>query len=147
VRAVLAHETAHVEQRHDLVVLPFVALGATFPRLEGVRAAQQQVALLVEMLADDRATRTHSPAVLARALHKVGAAQVPVGAAGVTGPGPSAAVPAQTDAVLRRACRLVSPPPPLSVAGRAVVVLGTAGVLLLPVLGIVGPDLSRLVAG
>jgi hypothetical protein len=90
--------------------------------------------------------RTHSPAVLARALHKVGAAQVPVGATGVAGPVP--APPAsEADAVLRRACRLVSPPPLLSPAGRAAVVLGTAGVLLLPVLGIVGPDLSRLVAG
>ncbi len=34
VRAVLAHESAHLDQRHDLVVLPFVALRATFPWLQ-----------------------------------------------------------------------------------------------------------------
>ena len=44
VEAVLAHEQAHLRQRHDLVVLPFVALGATFPRLRGVLLAQEQVA-------------------------------------------------------------------------------------------------------
>ena len=65
-RAVLAHERAHVEQRHDLVVLPFAAFGTTFPWLPAVRSAQAQVALLVEMLADDRAARSHPPEVLAR---------------------------------------------------------------------------------
>jgi Zn-dependent protease with chaperone function len=54
-RAVLAHERAHLDQRHDLVVLPFVALGATFPRLRAVRTARAAVAQLVEVLADDRA--------------------------------------------------------------------------------------------
>jgi Zn-dependent protease with chaperone function len=66
-RAVLAHENAHVDQRHDLVVLPFVALGATFPRLRGVRTARAAVAQLVEVLADDRAARRHDRAALARA--------------------------------------------------------------------------------
>ena len=139
VRAVLAHETAHVEQRHDLVVLPFVALGATFPRLSGVRVAQQQVALLVEMLADDRAVRRHSPAVLARALYKVGGAQLPVGMGGV-GTGGSLAAGA---GVLPRAARLVCPPAPLGTVAWASVVLATAVILLLPVLGLVLPDLVR----
>jgi hypothetical protein len=40
-----------------LVVLPFVALRATFPGLRGVRTAVAEVGLLVEMLADDRAAR------------------------------------------------------------------------------------------
>jgi Zn-dependent protease with chaperone function len=85
VRAVLAHEDAHVVQRHDLVVLPFAAFGATFPRLRPVRTASEQVALLVEMLADDRAVRAHPPQVLARALVKVGTASVPGGGLGATG--------------------------------------------------------------
>lgn len=133
VRAVLAHETAHVEQRHDLVVLPFVALGATFPRLPAVRTAQEQVALLVEMLADDRAARRHPPAVLARALCKVGAAQVPGGGLGVS---------ASADGVLQRASRLVTPPAPLSRPGRALVVLAAGLVLLVPVLGVLLPALT-----
>lgn len=133
VRAVLAHETAHVEQRHDLVVLPFVALGATFPRLPAVRTAAAQVALLIEMLADDRATRRHPPAVLARALCTVGAAQVPDGGVGVA---------ASTDGVLSRAHRLLSPPVPLGAAARAAVVLAAGLVLLAPVLGVVLPVLG-----
>lgn len=131
VRAVLAHESAHVEQRHDLVLLPFVALGATFPLLPAARTAQEQVALLVEMLADDRAARRHPPQVLARALCKVGTAGVvPSGALGVA---------TSTEGVLRRAARLAVPPVPLPVAARTAVLLAAAAVLLLPVLGLVLP--------
>ena len=142
VRAVLAHEAAHVDQRHDLVVLPFVALGTTFPRLRPVRTAQEQVALLVEMLADDRAVREHPAPVLARALYKVGAASVPSGGLGVGGPhadvdlgeprGPGADV-------LLRAQRLVCPPPRLGPAALTAVTLGTVLVLALPALGLLLP--------
>jgi len=128
VRAVLAHETAHVDQRHDLVVLPFVALGATFPRLAGVRLARQQVALLIEMLADDRAVRRYPRAVLARALYKVGAAQVPAGGLGAGG-----------DGVLLRAQRLVTPPASLGGVSRTAVVLVAGLVLALPMLGLLLP--------
>lgn len=133
VRAVLSHETAHVDQRHDLVVLPFVALCAAFPRLSTAGTAQAQVALLVEMLADDRATREHPPAVLARALYKVGAARVPDGGVGAA---------SSPDGVLTRASRLVSPPDPLPAAGRALVVMAALMVLLVPVLGVLLPALT-----
>lgn len=127
-QAVLAHEAAHVEQRHDLVVLPFVALGATFPRLHGVRVAREQVALLVEMLADDRAVRQHPRRVLARALYKVGGSVVPDGALG-----------AVTDGVLLRAQRLVGPPEGLSRLARTSTALATLLVLSLPALGLLLP--------
>ena len=133
VRAVLSHETAHVDQRHDLVVLPFVALCQAFPRLRTVSTAQAQVALLVEMLADDRATREHPPAVLARALCKVGAARVPDGGVGAA---------SSSDGVLTRASRLASPADPLPAAGRALVVMAAVMVLLVPVLGVVLPALA-----
>ena len=128
VRAVLAHERAHIEQRHDLVVLPFVALGRAFPHLTGVRVAQQAVALLIEMLADDRAVRHHPRAVLARALYKVGTAQAPAGGLGAAG-----------DGVLLRAQRLVGPPAVLGAMARTAVILATALVLALPVLGLLVP--------
>ena len=128
VRAVLAHEDAHVVQRHDLVVLPFAAFGTTFPRLRPVRTASEQVALLVEMLADDRAARLHPPEVLARALYKVGTASVPSGGLGAT-----------ADGVLLRAQRLVSPPPALRWAELAAVAAGAAAVLALPALGLLLP--------
>ena len=127
-RAVLDHELAHVVQRHDLVVLPFVALRATFPRLPAVCAAVEQVALLVEMLADDRAARRHDRGVLARALSKVGGAQAPAGGLGAT-----------TSGVLLRAARLLHPAPPLPHPGRLAVVLAALAVALLPVAGVIVP--------
>jgi Zn-dependent protease with chaperone function len=129
-RAVLDHELAHITARHDLVVLPFVALGATFPRLTAVRVAREQVALLVEMLADDRAVRRHDGRVLARALCKVGTAQAPAGGLGSGGSG-----------VLLRADRLLDPPPPLTRLGLAAVLLGVLLVLALPVAGVLLPRL------
>ncbi|SMD25247.1 M56 family metallopeptidase [Lentzea albidocapillata] len=73
--AVLAHEHSHARERHDLVLLPFVALRRCAPR------AADAVALLVEMRADDRACRDHSPEVLASALHRFTAGP-PAGALG-----------------------------------------------------------------
>ena len=55
--AVLAHERAHLRERHDLVLLPFTALRRAFPRSAMCAEAHRAVALLVEMLADDRALR------------------------------------------------------------------------------------------
>lgn len=125
VEAVLAHERAHLTQRHDLVVLPFVALGATFPQLPAVRTAQAEVALLVEMLADDVAARRHDRAVLASALGKVGAGGVPTGGLGAT-----------ETAVERRRKRLLRPPEPLTRAAALAVHAAIVGVLLLPVAGV-----------
>ncbi len=127
VRAVLDHELAHVVQRHDLVVLPFVALSSTFPQLPAVRRAEGSVSLLVEMLADDRAGRWHDPRVLARALCKVGTAQAPAGGLGAGG------------GVLLRARRLADPPPPLSRPALAAALLGALVVAALPGLGLLLP--------
>src|SRR6202041_1476421 len=55
--AVLAHERAHLRARHDLVLIPFTSLRPALPRSAGSAQAHQTVALLVEMMADDRALR------------------------------------------------------------------------------------------
>ena len=128
VAAVLAHERAHLTARHDLVILPFVALGATFPRLPAVRTARLQVALLVEMLADDRAVRRHDREVLARALYKVGTGAVPVGGLAAGGAD-----------VLVRATRLLEPPPPLSRLAATAVLAAVLGVASLPLVGLLLP--------
>ena len=128
VEAVLAHERAHVDQRHDLVVLPFTALRATLPGLPSVCAASDEVALLVEMLADDRAARRHDRATLARALYKVGTGQVPDGGLGAGDRG-----------VLLRAGRLLEPPPALSLGGRLLVLTAAAYAAALPPLGLLVP--------
>ena len=131
VRAVLAHEEAHVDQRHDLVVLPFVALRATFPQLRSVGTAVAEVALLVEALADDRAVRMHDRAVLARALYKVGTSGAPAGG-----------LPAAATAVLVRAQRLLEPQEPLGLPARLAVVAATALALLPVPLGLLLPLLA-----
>ena len=58
--AVVAHERAHAHGHHDLVIQPFVAWRTTFPFLPAASAALAAVDLLVEMLADDTASR-HCP--------------------------------------------------------------------------------------
>lgn len=151
-RAVLAHEAAHLEQRHDLVVLPFVALGATFPRLRPVRTAAAQVALLIEMLADDRAARRCSRPVLARALLAVGAGVTPDGGLGAGGDASSGAGrdaglgagghggPVEVaGSVGERAARLSAAPACLRLAGRAAAVAAAGVVLALPVLVLLAP--------
>ena len=124
-RAVIAHERAHVRFRHDLLVLPFQAWATTLGRIPGVRRAAAAVTELTEMLADDVAARRSARRVLAAALVKValaGAVPAPVGAtdspqpAARAGPDRSsptkAAGPASTPgSVLRRVRRLCRPGP------------------------------------
>ncbi|GGJ94255.1 hypothetical protein GCM10010123_25100 [Pilimelia anulata] len=70
-RAVVAHERAHLAQRHDLVRLPFAAWQAAWPFLPGARMARASVDLLVEALADDAARRREGASALASALCSV----------------------------------------------------------------------------
>ena len=75
--AVLAHERAHLRERHDLVLLPFTALLRAFRWSAVARRAESAVALLLEMLADDHALRHRPARELATALMRVGAAGSP----------------------------------------------------------------------
>ncbi|GAA4694922.1 M56 family metallopeptidase [Phytohabitans rumicis] len=84
--AVLSHERAHADERHDLVLLPFTALCRALPWAAWVRAARATVALLVEMRADDKARRQHLDGPLAAALLRFASAPsrvTPAGALGV----------------------------------------------------------------
>ena len=72
-RAVLAHEQAHLAARHDLVREAFTALYRAFPRVVRSREARDTVGLLLEMLADDAARRRHGDDALAGALDAFGA--------------------------------------------------------------------------
>ena len=146
--AVLAHERAHLRARHDLVLLPFCALSRAFRRSALALEANSQVALLVEMMADDRARRRLPARELATALLRVGASggRAPVGALAVAGASTGAAagrhsasahsgaraarVPAATldGQLAARVARLLRPPPGLPVA--AVIFLGAVAALL-----------------
>ncbi|WP_089211719.1 M56 family metallopeptidase [Streptosporangium subroseum] len=114
--AVLAHEAAHVRERHDLVLLPFAALRRALPWSRVVRDAQSEVSLLVEMAADDVARRYCSPRRLATALLRFGTAgsvPAPHGALGATG----------SSAVMARVERLITPGPALPVGVRYSIVV------------------------
>jgi Zn-dependent protease with chaperone function len=138
--AVLAHERAHVAERHDLVMLPFSAWATALPWIPGVRAARVAVAGLVEMVADDRACAGRDRSVLAAALARVGSATATATAAATARAGcaavpPIGAMALGDAAVLDRVRRLLAPPAPAPGVRR--LALTAAGVLVaLPVLAV-----------
>nr|MBA3488703.1 M56 family metallopeptidase [Longispora sp. (in: high G+C Gram-positive bacteria)] len=99
--AVVAHERAHLRERHDLVVLPFAAWHTALPLIPGVRRARSAVSTLVEMVADDRACAVSDRLALATALARVG-----------SGAAPACALAASGDATVERIYRLLNPPAP-----------------------------------
>jgi Zn-dependent protease with chaperone function len=127
--AVLAHERAHLRERHDLVLLPFSALLQAFRWSGNACAAQQAVALLIEMHADDRARRQRPARELATALLRVGAAggcQAPSGALALGADDLEGEVAA-------RVTRLLRPAPGLSALALAAVGLAAASAVVIPV--------------
>jgi Zn-dependent protease with chaperone function len=125
--AVLAHERAHLRARHDLVLIPFTSLRRTFPRSGVITQAYRAVALLVEMMADDRALRVRGlfARELATALLRFGTAGAQC---------PAGALSAAEGELTARVNRLLAPPPPLCRAAQAVVVLSAAALVLTPLL-------------
>jgi Zn-dependent protease with chaperone function len=119
--AVLAHERAHLRERHDLVLLPFTALRRAFPRSAMCAEAHRAVALLVEMLADDRALRGRPTRELVSALVRFGTAG--------TCPAPAGALAAGEGDMAARVVRLLQPVRPLPAAASASVFLA-AGLLV-----------------
>jgi len=126
--AVLAHERAHLRARHDLVLLPFSALSQAFPRSRLVRHAHAEVALLVEMLADDRALRHRPARELATALLRVGAS-----GAGQAPSGALAAVTAPEGETAARVSRLLAPVPRLPAPVLALIWSTAAALVVIPV--------------
>ena len=119
--AVLAHERAHLRERHDLVLLPFTALRRALPRSVMCAEAHRAVALLIEMLADDRALRGRPARELVSALVRFGTAG--------TCPAPAGALAAGEGDMTARVVRLLQPVRPLPAAASAAVCLA-AGLLV-----------------
>ncbi|WP_131103308.1 M48 family metalloprotease [Ornithinimicrobium sufpigmenti] len=67
-RAVLAHEQAHLDHRHDLLLELFTVLHKAVPARVRAHTALHEVHLLAEVLADHRAAARTSAPALARAL-------------------------------------------------------------------------------
>jgi hypothetical protein len=123
--AVLAHERAHLRERHDLVLLPFTALRRAFPRSATCTGAHRSVALLVEMLADDRALRGRPTRELVSALVRFGTAG--------TCPAPAGALAAAEGEVAARVSRLLQPVRPLPTAAVLAICLAAALLVAAPI--------------
>ncbi|HUY46305.1 MAG TPA: M56 family metallopeptidase [Streptosporangiaceae bacterium] len=129
--AVLAHERAHIRERHDLVLLPFTALGRAFPRSVSVQRAYAAVALLIEMLADDHALRHRPARELVTALIRVGAAGTP-GAPSATLAVAGTAEGAGDSGMTARVERLLAPSPGLSLPALALVCGAAMAIVVIP---------------
>ena len=82
--AVLAHETAHLRERHMQLVVFAEGLTRSLGWIPGVRAASEEFADLVELCADDAARRATDGRTVARALLALAAKPVPRGALGAS---------------------------------------------------------------
>jgi len=128
--AVLAHERAHLDGHHHLLLAVTRALAAILPAMTLFTLGAAEVARLLEMCADDTAARAHGSRTVLRALLALsGAAPIPAGALGATGVG-----------VLARAERLAAPSQP-GQRWRARLLLSAVTVLV-----ITGPVVTAMLA-
>ena len=134
--AVLAHERAHLAGRHHRL-LALARIGReVFPFLPLMRDAEQQVARLVELHADDAATRARDPRLLATALVVL-----------ATGAGPAPALAAGATDSVQRIHRLLGPSEPLGRARRRLLRAAAAALAVTPVLLALTPAVIALALG
>ena len=148
-RAVIAHEQAHLVQQHHLVLLAFKSWHNALPWFPIANRSENAVALLVEMLADDYARRVVDDHTLARAIALVGfalAGFAPKRTSEADALAPAAASDSLTHEVVSaepehpahqvmpRVARLVNPTQPLRHAA-------TAGALTVSAVLLAGPAL------
>ena len=145
--AVMTHEKAHLEQRHDLLLWAFAAWRAALPWLPTSKLARTAVNELIEMLADDHALKTSARETLVRAIAVVAAGERPAAAgpaAGLSDPakGLLGAAEAESFVTAHRLRRLLSPVPALGGAARSAVLLAAALLLAVPTVLLVAPGLA-----
>ncbi|MGW0732379.1 M56 family metallopeptidase [Streptomyces sp. NPDC002851] len=119
--AVIAHERAHIRQRHHLVLAWAEALERAFPRMPLLPKAAQEVRRLVELAADDAATARTDTLALAGALVELAGAGAP-----------AASLAASGGQVAGRVRRLLGPQRPLRRAVTWAGALVAAAVLAVP---------------
>ncbi len=134
--AVLAHERAHLAGRHHRLLAVARIGRQVLPFLPLMRDAEQQVARLVELHADDAATRARDPRLLATALVLLATAASPA----------SALAAGATDSV-QRIHRLLGPAKPLGRTRRQLLGATAAALALTPVLLALTPALVALALG
>lgn len=137
-RGVIAHERAHLRQQHHLVLLAFKSWRSALPWFPIANRAENAVALLVEMLADDQARRHVDDRTLATAIVLVGSAGHGRPGADPALAGLAAAATSATELghplVTPRVHRLLTPQPALPLAAGVAAGAVAAGLLALPAL-------------
>ena len=134
--AVLAHERAHLTGRHHRLLAVARIGRQVLPFLPLMRDAEEQVARLVELHADDAATRARDPRQLATALVVLATAASPA----------STLAAGATDSV-QRIHRLLGPSEPLGRARRRLLGAAAAALALTPVLLALTPAVVALALG
>ena len=127
--AVLAHERAHLQGRHHLILAVADALPRAFPGVGAFREARSALGRLVEMLADDAAAQRSDRLTVATAL-------VRLAEHGMT---PVAALGAGGESSLGRVRRLVAPARPLGTGRIMLATVGVGALLALPLFFAVAP--------
>lgn len=71
--AVIAHERAHLDFRHDVLVIPFAAWHRALPFFSATAIGLNSVNRLIELMADDQARKHVDPLILAQAVRAAAA--------------------------------------------------------------------------
>ncbi|MET9833069.1 M56 family metallopeptidase [Streptomyces sp. NPDC006385] len=131
--AVLAHEQGHAQARHDWLLHCSAALAGGFPQVPVFAAFRDEMHRLVELAADDMASRRFGRLTTALALVELNEDR------GVFGPCPTshAQVP-------QRVSRLLTPPNRLPAGRRLRLTAAAALVPVIPLLVAFGPGLRAL---
>lgn len=122
--AVLAHESAHLTQRHDLLRLAFEAWHKAAPWFPATGVAVQEVTELTEIMADDSALTDHDRSDLTTALALTAHEHSDQPASNI-----HSRTPAGVEVVSRRIRRLTDPEEPLGSCKVGLVII-TAGLLV-----------------
>jgi len=134
--AVLAHERAHLAGHHHRLRAMARIARQVLPFLPLMRDADVQVARLVELHADDAATRARDPQALAGALVVL-----------ATGASPAPALAAAATDAIQRINRLLRPAEPVSRIRRQLLRAGVAALALTPALLALTPAIVALALG
>lgn len=135
-RAVLAHERAHIAHRHHRLLTIASVLSTALPMVPLLQEAPAELGRLVEMHADDVATEQHDPTLLAQALVVL-----------ATAPSPAPVLAAGATDALARMQRLLAPVAPLEPGRRRVGAVTVVALVALPVVLALAPAFVALAQG
>lgn len=134
-RAVVAHERAHLDGHHATTMTVLRSLAVVFPRLTLMTRGANDVGRLLEMCADDAAARRHGQRTLLAGLMAL---------AGAT---PAEALGAADVALLSRAERLALPPASGQRVGTRATLAGAIALIVLAPMGAFALGASGLLCG